>query len=123
MKKIEITNNFFKVLMYIFLIYNLLINLVSFSLDIYSVLSTSLVVVTLVLLLLKHKKVKLFTQIYTVIKIIGSSLLVSIIMKVGVNININYNVSDLIIMFIDFCFCIYLFIGSKKYYRLHQSSN
>jgi hypothetical protein len=58
MKKIEISNRLFQIVLYIFLIYGLLANLLLFTMNFVSILKLVLGIAVLILLIIKHEKVK-----------------------------------------------------------------
>ena len=116
MKKIEISNKLYKIVLYIFLIYGLLTNMLLFTVNIIPILKLVLGITTLVLLMIKHVKVKILTQIILFMSILGVVLQgISILIKVGINEKLNYGITDYISMVVILVISVYLFIGSRKY--------
>jgi hypothetical protein len=116
MKKIKISNKIYKITLYFFLTYGLLLNLLLFNLNIVPILKLSLGITALILLIIKHEKVKIITQIILSMSILGILLqVISILIKFGINEKLNYGSIDYISMLVILIVSIYLFIGSRKY--------
>jgi hypothetical protein len=116
MKKIEISNKLFNLIVYVFLIYGIIANLLMLKVDISSIIKLVIGVIVFVLFLIKHEKFKLFIQIISVLSIVSVILqVISIIIKIGINEKPTYGIIDYILMLIIFIISVYLFVGSKKY--------
>jgi hypothetical protein len=116
MKKVEISNKFYLVVVYIFLIYSLLINLITFSFDFFTIVKLFLIVLTTLLVFIKHIKLKLGLQIITVMNIIGSILvIISLFIKFGIDNKLSRSLIDIIYIIFDLIVSFYVFFGTKRF--------
>ncbi len=119
MKKIAIENKVYKFTLYTFLVYGLLMNIIMLSINVFLILKLALGLAALVLLIIRHEKVKIITQIILFMSILGVALqVISILIKVGINEKLNYGITDYISMVVILIISVYLFIGIRKYINL-----
>lgn len=115
-----ITNNFFKTFLHIILIYGVLIGLLSFveGFNVIRFFWLIFGIITYILVLMKHQKMKLFVQIVSVLGLIGTILkFISILLSMKIEF---LSIVDVSIYLLVYSYIIY---GINKYTQLIKSTN